>query len=268
MTASAGDTGPILARRTLALGSVALDLFEGGDGRTLLFLHDGTGVAPDAPVLRQLASRFRVIAPLNPGFGGTAMPRWMSTVDDFAHVQLELARRLRLDRVILVGASLGAWVAAEMATKNTGNLDRLVLIGPLGIKVGPVDKLDVPDIFAMSRSELDRRLYARPEKWRLDPTQKSDAELAIIAQNWESLALVSWEPYMHNPKLKHRLPSIDRPTLVLRGEEDGLVSSAYAESFAGLIPGARIETIPGAAHLAHVEEPRLVVESIVRFAGV
>ncbi|HXQ51579.1 MAG TPA: alpha/beta fold hydrolase [Stellaceae bacterium] len=260
-------SGRPFARRTVALGSVALELYEGGEGRSLLFLHDATGLAQSAAVLAELARRFHVLAPLHPGFDGAALPGWMSSVDDFAHAHLELARRQGLERAIVVGASLGGWVAAEMATKTTHFIDRLVLIAPVGIKVGAVDRLDVPDIFAMKESELDRRLYAEPEKFRLDPAGKSDAELAIVAQNRETLALVGWEPYLHNPKLKHRLSSIDRPTLVLRGAQDGLVSHDYAESFARLIPGARLESIAGAAHLAHVERPAPVAERIVRFAG-
>ncbi|HUZ72521.1 MAG TPA: alpha/beta hydrolase [Stellaceae bacterium] len=265
MSADAAPPPP-LSRRKIALATVELDVIEGGAGRTLMFLHDANGVDANAPFLTQLAARFRVIAPLAPGFGGTALPAWMNAIDDFAHAHLELAHRLGLDRVILVGASIGGWIAAEMATKATRLIDRLVLIGPVGIKVGPVDRLDVPDIFAMPQHEVDRLFYARPEQGRLDPATKSDAELAVIAQNRETLALVTWEPYMHNPKLKHRLPAIDRPTLVLRGAEDGFVAPAYAENFARLVPGARLATIAGAGHFPHCEQPAALVESIVRFA--
>jgi pimeloyl-ACP methyl ester carboxylesterase len=153
-----------------------------------------------------------------------------------------------------------------MATKAARLVDRLVLIAPIGIKIGAIDRLDVPDIFAMPRREVERMLYARPEQWRLDPATKSDAELAVVAQNRETLALVGWEPWMHNPKLKHRLPAIDRPTLVLRGAQDGFVSQDYAEGFARLIPGARLATIADAGHFPHLEQPEAVVASIVRFA--
>ena len=207
------------------------------------------------------------IAPYHPGFGGTTLPDWMSAVDDFAHAHIELARRLELERVLLVGASLGGWIACEMATKAPWLVDRLVLADPIGIKVGPVDRLDVPDIFAMPQAEVDRLLYADPARWRLDAASKSDAELAVVAQDRETLALATWEPFMHNPKLKHRLPAIDRPTLVLRGETDGFVSQPYAEAFARLIPGAELATIPGAGHFPHIEQPGAFVERVQRFAG-
>ena len=265
MSADASPSLPPLSRRKVTLASVALDVLEGGAGRTLLFVHDANGIEPSMPFLAALAARFHVIAALNPGFGGSALPAWMNSVDDFAHAQLELAHRLGLERVVLIGASLGGWVAAEMATKALGLVDRLVLIGPVGIKVGAVDRLDVPDIFAMTQHDVDRLFYARPDAWRLDPTTKSDEELAVIAQNRETLALVTWEPYMHNPKLKHRLPAIDRRTLIVRGAEDGFVSQDYAQSFTRLIPGARLAVIADAGHFPHVEQPKALVESIARF---
>jgi pimeloyl-ACP methyl ester carboxylesterase len=267
MSASPGSAAAPFARRNVALGGLELEFYEGGEGRPLMFLHDGEWPAPQGPFLAALAARFHVIAPVHPGFGGTVMPAWMNSIDDFTHAHLALARHLKLDRVILVGASIGGWVAAEMATANAGLVERLILIGPVGIKVGPVDRLDVPDIFAMAQSEIDRLFYFRPETWRLDPARKSDAELEIIAQNRETVALVTWEPYMHNPKLKHRLATIDRPTLVLRGAHDGFVSQDYAESFARLIPGARLEAIAAAGHLAHIEEPAAVAKSLARFLG-
>jgi pimeloyl-ACP methyl ester carboxylesterase len=256
-----------LSRHTVTLGDFDLVYFEGGAGRTLMFLHDGEGLRLDLPFLAALAESFHVVVPLHPGFGGSVLPRWMNAVDDFVHAHLALARHLRLDRVILVGASLGGWVAAEMATTHASFIDRLVMIGPVGIKVGPIDRLDVPDIFAMSNAEVDTLLYAQPERWRLTPSTMTDEELLVVAQNRETLALVTWEPFMHNPKLRHRLPTIDRPTLMLRGATDGFVSAEYAARYAGLIPGAQLATIAGAGHLPHVEQPAATVEHIRQFVG-
>ena len=84
-----------------------------------------------------------------------------------------------------------------------------MLVAPVGIKVGPVDKLDIPDIYAMSDDQVERLLYAEPDKWRRDRTKMTDADLLVLARNRQTLALITWEPYMHNPKLKHRLHAID-----------------------------------------------------------
>jgi pimeloyl-ACP methyl ester carboxylesterase len=265
MNVATGWSG--LRHDVVKLGEVELELFEGGSGQPLLFLHGGNGPRPDAPFLASLCEEFRVIAPTHPGFGASSLPFWLDSIDDFAHIHLELINRLGLSDVVLVGHSIGGWTAAELATKTTSSIDRVVLIAPVGIKVGPVDRLDIPDIFAMPQQELQRLLYVEPEKWQLDPAKLSDHELLAIARNRQTLALITWEPYMHNPKLKHRLHRVDRPTLLVRGALDGLVSHEYAAAYAGLIPGARLETVAAAAHSPHLEQPERFVEIVRRFAG-
>ena len=160
-----------------------------------------------------LVERHRVIAPRTRGFGGSSLPNWMNSVDDFAHVYLELMQRLELKDTVLVGASIGGWVAAEIATKNTSRLSRLVLIGPCGIKIGSRDALDIPDIFAMTPEEFEKRLFRNPEEFHPDFTKMNDEDLAVVARNRQTMALIAWEPYLHNPKLKHRLQMIDVPTM-------------------------------------------------------
>src|SRR5205085_4714902 len=127
---------------------------------------------------------------------------------------------------------------AELATKMPERFDRLVLIGPVGVKTGPPDRLDVPDVFAMAREKLDRLRFHDPANNPVDPAKLSDDELHAVARNRETLALLTWEPYMHNPKLKHRLQRVDVPVLLLRGESDGIVSADYLIRYGALFPQA------------------------------
>jgi pimeloyl-ACP methyl ester carboxylesterase len=265
MNVNAG--GPGLRRTVIKLGEVELEVFQGGRGPPHMFLHGAGGPAPDAPFLRSLCQTFQVIAPSHPGFGGSNLPFWLDSTDDYAHVYLDLIEHMKLGKVILVGASIGGWAAAEMATKTMHCIDRLILVGPVGIKVGPADRLDIPDVFAMSQNELNRLVYAEPEKWLRDSSTLTHEDLLAGARHRQTFALITWEPYMHNPKLKHRLRRIDRPTLVLRGAKDGLVSHDYAKAYADLIPGARLETIPGAGHVPHVEQPERFVEMMRQFVN-
>lgn len=263
MNVATGRSG--LRHDVVKLGEVELELFEGGSGQPLLFLHGGNGPRPDAPFLASLCEEFRVIAPTHPGFGASSLPFWLDSIDDFAHIHLELINRLGLSDVVLVGHSIGGWTAAELATKTTSSIDRVVLIAPVGIKVGPVDRLDIPDIFAMPQQELQRLLYVEPEKWQLDPAKLSDQELLAIARNRQTLALITWEPYMHNPKLKHRLHRVKVPTLFVRGASDGIVSADYLARYAALVPQARVETIAQAGHLPQVEQPAATAATVLQF---
>ena len=70
---------------------------------------------------------------------------------------------------------------------------------------------------------------------------------------------------MYNPRLKVWLRRIAVPTLVLWGESDGIVTPEYGRAYAGLIPGARFETIPAAGHHPELEQPKMFVDRVVRF---
>src|SRR5689334_21155570 len=139
---------------SLVVNGIRLDAIERGEGRPLLFLHPGIGIDPSAPVLDHLACAARVIAPLHPGFGGSDLPKSMTTVDDLAYFYLDLLDALHLDDAILVGVSFGAWIAAEIAIKSTERLSHLVLANAVGIKPGGREARDIADIFAMTEPQF------------------------------------------------------------------------------------------------------------------
>jgi pimeloyl-ACP methyl ester carboxylesterase len=249
----------------ISVAGIDLDLFDQGQGAPLLYLHGGGGIALDIPFLERLAQTRRVIAPSHPGFGKSSLPDWLDSIDDIAHVYLELMDRRSLSRVDVVGFSIGGWIAANIATKVPERINRLVLIGPVGVKTGKPDKLDIPDVFAMPREKLDALRFHDPANNPIDLAKLPDDQLNIVARNSESLALLTWEPYMHDPKLRHRLHRVTVPTLFLRGGSDGIVSADYLERYAKLVPNARLDTIAQAGHLPHVEQRETTVTKVLQF---
>ena len=254
--------GPLFQPRIMEISGFELEIHEAGEGSPLLYLHAGGGFRPSHPAMLLLAKNYRVIAPSHPGFGRSDLPDWITSVDDYAHVYLELIDRLDLSGTLLIGASIGGWTAAEIATKNSSRLSRIVLIGPSGIKVGSRDQLDIPDIFAMPPAELEKRIFQNPEMFHSNFSDMSDNDLAIIARNKQTLALIAWEPYLHNPKLKHRLHMINVPTLVVRGEHDGLITPEYATAFCQRIPDSSYLEISEAGHAADIEQPLAFVAAL------
>ncbi len=154
-----------------------------------------------------------------------------------------------------------------MATKSPERFRRLVLAGPVGIKVGPPDKLDIPDIFAKPADEVRALLYHSPSAAKANSEKMSEDELALMFRARETLALLTWEPWMHNAKLKHRLHRIAAPTLFIRGESDGFVSQAYLEAYCRLLPNAQTATIKAAGHLPELEQPDLFARAVLEFLG-
>lgn len=249
----------------IAIAGMELDVFEAGEGPPLLFLHSAQGFAPEHPYVAPLSARHRFIAPSHPGFGQSSLPDWIDAVDDIAYIYLELLDHLNLHQVDLIGCSIGGWIAAELATKAPERVHRLIMVGPVGVKTGPPDRLDIPDIFAIPQSDLETLLFHDPARMRVDPSRVTDEQLAISVRNRETLALLAWEPYMHNPKLPHRLHRVTAPTLFVRGASDGLVSASYIESYARLLPNARAATIAAAGHAPQVEQPEAFARTVLAF---
>ena len=252
--------------RRITVSGVELEVEAHGAGRPLLFLHPGEGLWPRRPWLDALAAKFRVVAPHHPGFGNSALPDWIGTVDDLAYLYLDLAAQLELTDAVLVGAGFGGWVAAELAVRSTQRLGCIVLADPLGIKAGGVTERDIADRHAMTGEDFMRLAWADPARGAVDYTELPDDQLAAIVRGREALALFGWKPYMHNPRLKRWLHRIDRPTLLLWGAQDRVVTPAYAEAWRAGIPGARVAVIADAGHYPHWEQPDDFADRIAAFA--
>jgi pimeloyl-ACP methyl ester carboxylesterase len=253
--------------KTIPVAGTTLELVERGRGRPLLFLHAGEGLAPERAWLELLSRNYQVIAPWHPGYGNSPLIDGSGSVEDLAYLYLDLAVELGLEGAVLVGACFGGWVAAEMMVRSTARFSHLILIDPLGIKVRGRDERDIADIHALPRAEYLRLAWADPAEGEIDFTQLSDSELAAIVRGREAFALYGWKPYMHNPRLKRWLHRIDRPTLLLWGAEDGIVTPAYGEGWRQAIPEARLEIIPQAGHFPHWEQPEVFVERLSAFVG-
>jgi pimeloyl-ACP methyl ester carboxylesterase len=249
------------------VSGLRLELNRCGQGRSLLMLCSEEALELEAPVLETLAKEYEIIIPSPPGFGRSERPDWVSSPDDIAYVYLDLVETLGLTDVIVLGFSLGGWIAAEMATKDDSFISKLVLIGPYGVKFGGPTDRDIADIWILPPDEVLRRKWFDTAKGARDFKAMPEDALAIVARNNESFARFCWEPYMYNPKLQHRLHRVKVPTLVVSGEGDGITSPEYGRNYAKLIPGAEVAIIPEAGHYPHLEQPAKFLERLRAFVG-
>ena len=116
----------------LRVADVDLEVVECGRGRPLLFLHGGGGFEARQPFAVPLSAKRPTDRPLASGFGKSGLPDWLDSVDDIAHLYLELMDQLDLRDLDVVGCSIGGWIAAEMATKSLERIRWLVLVSPVG----------------------------------------------------------------------------------------------------------------------------------------
>jgi pimeloyl-ACP methyl ester carboxylesterase len=250
---------------SIVVDNIRVELIERGTGRPLLFLHPGIGITATAPVLDRLATRARVLAPTHPGFGRSEQPAFFDTVDDLAYFYLDLLDTLDMRDTIVVGVSIGGWIASEIAVKSTARISHLVLANAVGIKVGDREQRDIVDIFAIPEKEFTGLAYFDPAAGTHDYKAMPDADVLAVARNREATARYAWSPYMHDPKLRGRLHRIHVPTLMLWGAGDRILSESYGRSYCAAIAGARFELIERAGHFPHIEQPEIFADRIFAF---
>jgi 3-oxoadipate enol-lactonase len=211
------------------------------------------------PQIDQFATDYRLIVPDFPGFGGSAVSAGL-TIDSAADVVAELLDHLGInERVIVGGVSMGGYVALAFArlypqrlgasiladTKadpddETGRAgrDRLIqLAGERGVKavveqllpklLGPTTVKQMPEVVEMVRAIAEKQ-----------SVEGIVAALKALRERPDA-----------GPGLAH----IAVPALVIVGEEDAITPPEKAKQLVETIPNARMVTIPGAGHLANLE---------------
>jgi pimeloyl-ACP methyl ester carboxylesterase len=250
-------------------GMFETEIIEDGSGPPLLFMHGVTNVQPGDPFLARLAEKFHVIAPRLPGYGESTGSEHLLDLHDLLYYELDLLDTLGLRDVPVVGHSLGAMVAAELAALQPERFSSLTLIAPFGLW-NP--EYPVADFFAMSPSQLASATYHDPESTVAQaaarPPEDNEAYIAFMldrAKSYSTAAKYLWP--IPNRGLNKRLHRVSAPTLLVWGESDRIVLPRYAEDFQALLPGARVETIPEAGHLPQVEQPERLAEVVTRFVA-
>jgi pimeloyl-ACP methyl ester carboxylesterase len=240
----------------ITVAGATIRLFRGGSGPPLVFLHGAGGHTGWMAFLDELSTRFTVFAPEHPGFGQSDDPPWLDDIADLAYFHLDLLQALGLDQVHLIGTSLGGWVAAEMAVRNTARLASLTLVGAVGITTGGITGggEPIPDIFRMPAEENLRRFYADPERAARRIGDIANADMHLVAKNRATVVRLAYRPRFFNPSLKKWLHRIDIPTLLLWGEKDGLVPPKFGEAYRALIPGSCLVVLPDAGHAPFDEQ--------------
>lgn len=256
------------AETTVTVNGQPCRVWRKGSGSRIGFLPGLGGALTWTPFMEALSRRAEVVVPSLPGFpGGLGHDQLDSHLDWMLAVR-DLLDGAGLERAdTLVGVSVGAALAADVAAMWPASVGRLVLVGPLGI----YDDADpVADVWAQKPGRQPEVLCADPENYRRMAQMPNDIEpveweITQLRAN-EAAARLLWP--LSDTRLARRLPRIGCPTLLVWGAEDRVVPQGYAAVFAGGIRGAcETRIIPGAGHLADLDAPEALAEAVAGFTA-
>lgn len=247
----------------LSVAGTPLRLLTAGEGPPLLYLHGANGVAW-LPGHDRLAAEYRLLLPEHPGWAPEELAGGLEEFEDLVYFYLDVLDHLGLERLHLAGHSLGGWLAAELAVTQPRRFQTLTLIDAAGLWLA---ETPMPDLFALSPAEAARLTtydQAAAEQTiaavAASPTLQQTAARAKAA-----FARVSWNPYLHNPRLPARLHRATMPTLLLWGAEDHVIPPAYAHEYARLLPNARAVILPECGHSPARELPDAFAATVLGF---
>ncbi|MGD9764037.1 MAG: alpha/beta fold hydrolase [Candidatus Binatia bacterium] len=233
---------------------------KGPGSPAVLFLHGAGLTRMWLPFYERMSQHVDFIAPEHPGFGETPLPEWLRGFDDVVLHYDDLLDELGVERIHLVGYSLGGWMAAEFACFYPRRLKSLTLITPIGLRI------DDPgaDLFQMPRADLWERLFNDKSALAAVAPDPGDVEEAIhLYGESTALAKLIWAP-RYNLALERRLQRLPCKALVVRASDDRLIPNRMAERYAEVLPNCSLVEIPDTGHALVVERPEAVADAILQ----
>ncbi len=257
------------------------------NGHTIVLLHGNNfaGFYFGGPIDALRQEGFRVIAPDQIGYGRSSKPIIPYNFHDMARNTRLILQSLKIDRVMVVGHSMGGMLAARFATQYPDMVERLVLYNPIGLVDSRFDrpwdatddgyKRTLASTYPTIRSALMRYVAHNPAAWT--PQFESYARIRYswtLGADWPRLAMVQTliGQVQYLDPVVDDWAHIKAPTLVFGGAEDSLPGSAalFKERMrfvADSIPNGngRLHLIPGLGHVPHMEAPAKTYPPLVAF---
>lgn len=253
-----------------------------GDEHPIVFIHGLGGQWQNwLENIPRFAQERRVIVPDLPGFGLSPMPPEKITIEYYGRVIADLCEQLELGPCVVVGNSMGGYIASELAIVHPELVERLMLVSAAGVSQMDVAKRPIMAATkviglgtAMSVAQM-RAVARRPRMrhWALLLVARYPGRLeADLA--FEGLMKGTGKPGFVDAMracleydLRDRLPGIGCPTLVVWGEKDMTIPVADADKFTDLIPGSRKLIMADTGHVSMAERPVTFNGHLEEFLG-
>ena len=250
--------------RTVRVAGVSCRVWEQGTGEPVAFLAGVGGLPRWTPFLERLASTRRVIAPSLPGFPGADAIGQLDDHLDWLLATHDLLAAAGAEGADLIGVSVGAALAADVACVWPASVRRLVLASPLGL----FDAADpTADLFAQGPGDLGALLCRDPATWDAHvalPESADRVEWAVVqVRAQEAAARLLWP--VGDTRLARRLHRLDRPALLVFGGADRVLPAGYRALWRRALPDAAVRVIESAGHQADLDAPEESAAAIEAF---
>jgi len=248
-----------------------VDMGEQGDHRPIVFIHGLSGQWQNwLENIPRFAQGRRVVAMDLPGFGLSPEPRERITIELYGRVVAEMCERLELAPAVLVGNSMGGFVAAEVAIHHPETVERLMLLSSAGVSQMDVAKRPVlaagkvAGLLATSNVAQMRMTARRPKlrHWVMSLVCRHPSRIKPDVM-FEGLMKGANKPGFDDAlracleyDFREHLPDIGCPTIVVWGEKDMIIPVRDADRFVELVQGARKLIFDDTGHVPMLERPR------------
>jgi 3-oxoadipate enol-lactonase len=248
--------------------AVALHHRVDGSGHDRVLLMGGslgTTLTMWEPQLPALSDAIRVVRFDHRGHGGSPAPDGPYSIDELGGDVLALLDRLELERVSYCGLSIGGMVGQWLAINAPERIDKLVLICT-SAHLPPADAWRARAATVREAGTPEPVADAVLERWftgayaRLRPDVVAHHRRMLVGTPAEAYA--SCCEAIAALDLRAGLAAIAAPTLVIAGRQDPAIPPEHGRAIAAAVPGARLEVLDPAAHLASVERATEVTDLI------
>lgn len=223
----------------------------------------------------ELSQRYRVITIDAPGHGQSAPIRRAYTLEECSQAATEVMDALDVESAHWAGLSWGGMIGMRLALAYP---DRLRSLALLGTSAGREPRRALPKTYSMvfiARHVgvlgflLDQveRTFFTAETRSEHPEIIGPFRDHLATMDRASLGRAIDAGALHRVDIRDQLHAIGLPTLVAVGADDTVLPPACSRDIAELIPGARLEVIPDAAHLSALDQPTRVTELLLEFFG-
>jgi pimeloyl-ACP methyl ester carboxylesterase len=258
-------------RRRIEVVGSEVSYVEMGEGPPLVFVHGLSGAWQNwLEQLPRFSRDHRVIALDLPGFGASPMPPWEISIPAYGRFLRDFCERLGIDRSVLIGNSMGGFIATEVAIGEPERVEKLVLVSAAGITWARARREPAVMIGRVGRAALPVALRLQLSGIRRPGLRKRAFQGVFHDPNslrrealWENFA-----PAINSPgyleaitnlfgyDIRDRLEEIEVPTLVVWGRNDRVVPVPAALSYKKRIgDNATLEIFDECGHVPQIERP-------------